>query len=418
MMVRLCWILLVASGCFFLLSTGQARAQVEDCDETPVATNLPRGTFTDARFDAEDGDKLNYSVAPVGGGVNVLIQVFDGGNLVVFNNVFNAQTNSTFVALTSGVHTVRFINQSVADDLTVSANCSLSDARRAEQIDQAANLQANVVFGAASAATSFSSAALSGAMNSRSAGGAVATANSVTFSTKNGATDSGWTAWGSLAFTHYNGQTDGSARALTMGLDYASSPRLLIGAMATVNTYEQTSFGAQLTGRATEIGPYLVYDLGNSFDFEAFLTYGRPEYNLAGSSLQSVRVSGGAKIRAAYEVGDVALDSHLSVRGFNEVTEPFQNFVPQRTVEEYTASIGSTATFAISSAWSTSVGFGVDGIVSRDGRGNSSSWVAPRAILGLRYRSDLTTFVASINAGRAIKDTTDVTLGIGLSVQF
>ncbi len=397
-----------------------AFAAILNCDGTFQNATLPANSFLDFRFDAEENDKLGYALeATAGGGAafQASVQIFDGTNAVVVNELFTNQDSDQFTVVSDGVHTVRFFNAAGQPSVELKTNCEAAGPSAAE-INSVAATQAQLVTGAAGASASFSSSALSNAMSARNGGGATVSSNRITFSSRNGAGDSGWTAWGTAAFTQFNGRTDGTARSLTFGLDYAVSPNLLVGVMAGLNTYEQTTAGTKLSGRATEVGPYVVYDLGKTFDLEAFLTYSRPNYDLAGASLQSTRVTGGVKLRAQYEAGGVQLDSHLSLRGFNETTEAFAGQVAARTVEQYVASLSTKATFNTAGLWQPTLGLGVDAISTRDGRGGNASWISPRASLGIGYASGLTSFNASIDAGRALRDTTDLTLHLGLSVRF
>ncbi len=403
-----------------LCAPGLVQAQVATCDTGVIVRPLAEGGGTTTyHFDFEDGGVLGVAVEGVAGAgpLNVILQIRNSVGTLTGQKTYTADDDEEFSISPEDTYTVTFTNNSPTRSARVAAQCT-NPGPSAELLDQARSIQTQIIQGAANSANLMVGNALSSARSLRGTGGATVSSNLISFSTRNGAADSGWTAWGTVGLTRFNGRTDGSARAFTFGLDYAAGPRLALGVLASAGFYDQVTQGVRLTGRAIDVGPYLIYDLGRGFDLEAFATYGRPTYDLTGGALlKTTRYTVGAKLRAQYDWNDIRFDSAVSLRGFREHTPAFA-VLAARNVEDFVASISTKMTFNRDEVWQPSLGLGLDATRSRDGLGATRTWVSPRGSLGIGYANAGTEFSASLDVGRSLRDTTDLSLNLGLSVRF
>lgn len=407
-------------------SVGARAAGANSCAAQAGTYTLGVGLADDFSFAMTQGDQVVVAILSSTGEVGVGL----AGPVTLDGDAVVGPASITFRADDTGQHLLSVENRNAAPSVRYSLSCSVpiscsdvdtacnSPARDVPTVTETRAEQTRLVQASASASAAHLSRTLSEARRARGQSGAQVGRLGLTLSTKGGAGDSGWTAWSHLGLTRFSGRTEGQSRALTFGLDYALSPQLSAGVLLSASTQSQTVAGRSLSGRAVDIGPYVIYALGEDLDLEAFATYGRPSYTVTGGRLTSTRITSGVKLHTRHSLPGALLHSHLSVRGFYEDTPAFGILVPSRRLDELVAAFGSRLELTELGAWRPSLGLGVDAIRARDGLGGTQSWVSPRGRLAIDYAKGATAFSASVEAGRAVQDSTDLSLQLSLSFRF
>jgi hypothetical protein len=203
---------------------------------------------------------------------------------------------------------------------------------------------------------------------------------------------SGWRAWGFTDFRRYSDAADGSSAGVTVGVDRAFGDAR-VGVLLSYDATTLDSGSGDETVNTLAIGPYISGFTG-SFNYDAYITYAKPEYSLTGGDLTGERISYGFTGEGSIDVGQTAIAPFFSLSGATEELDG-------DTLTTRKVSAGLRVDFGQISGFDPYVSLAYEGTRQESALTGNTDHEAPR-----------------VDAGENVEDLRDLGLNISYSMTF
>lgn len=276
----------------------------------------------------------------------------------------------------------------------------------------------NVAGGNAGASNLAAGQALSHSLRSRggTGGNVQASRNRLSFIAGSDRPGGGSTVWGEIRYTDFDDTLNGNGTDLTIGIDTTLGNGLIVGALLSYGDYDLTSGGTSFQTEAWSVGPYVSANLTNRYNFNAYVLFASPDYTSGALTFEADRVLAGMSVDTTYTLGKFEARSFLAVSGFREEL-PTGAPGGARTVSTTVGSIGTRVDLAPGATTRPYVQLAAETIRFEDGITSTNS-VSPRIGLGIDHDFANGTFKASIEGGEIFDGARDVSVALGLDLNF
>jgi hypothetical protein len=221
---------------------------------------------------------------------------------------------------------------------------------------------------------------------------------------------SGWRVWGFTDFRRYSDAADGSSAGVTIGVDRALGDAR-VGALLSYDATTLDSGSGDETVNTLAIGPY-ISGTTSSFNYDAFVTYAKPEYSLTGGDLTGERISYGFTGEGSFDVGQTAIAPFFSLSGATEELDG-------DTLTTRKVSAGVRVDFGQIAGIDPYVSLAYEGTRQESALTGKTDHEAPR--VGFGFTTDLASGAivgVNVDAGENVEDLRDVGLNVSYSMTF